>query len=440
MRSPTLHTRLVLCLAFALCGCSVVVGAPPSELFCIAPAPGEEDPCPGDQRCVGGLCRSVVCEPLPGEICNGRDDDCDFAVDEGLDVDVDGDRYVACNALEEALEDCDDTDPQVFPHEAGRDSRGDVQRQFEPCNGRDDDCNPATTETDGCADDEVCYRPPGETKVACYPLVDCRTTGGSICGMGTFCGPEGRCLPEMAGMECTPGTRDPRCGQGRYCDDDGRCVDTRPIGTPCRSGVECATDTCFPNEAFGLPGGGGFCGVSCCTSRDCEDGFACLVPGTGARSCFPAGLVPGVAACSINSDCGDRRCRALSSGPGARSQCEDPGLLAGPGDFCVDNGWCSSGICTPFTCSAVCRTHADCGDGGCTYTRRSPTVPHCVAAQGRGETGATCGAGCRDGLCLNDRCADACCNDDQCGAARCVPVDNAGWEMRCAPISVDAPG
>jgi hypothetical protein len=439
MRRATALGLGSLALACALAGCSAIVGASPGEIYCIAPLPGEEDPCPGEQRCMAGVCRVFNCEPLPGELCNGVDDDCDLAVDEGLDVDGDGDRYVACNTDEPSLEDCDDGNPLVFPHEAGRDSRGDAPPDFEPCNGRDDDCNPSSTEADGCGGGEVCYRPPTETALACYPIADCRTTGGSICGSGTFCGPEGRCVAEMMGMECTPLTRDSRCQDGRYCNAEGLCVDTLTIGAPCTSAVECASDTCFPNAAFGLPGAGGFCGISCCSNSDCVDGFACLVPGTGARSCYPAGLVTGTPVCSHDEDCGGDRCRALAGGLGSRSQCQSPGIRQDPGGFCpMDNSWCGSGICFDYACAEVCQTSADCGDGaGCVYTSRSPTVPHCVNRDlGPGRTGESCGAGCRDGLCWNDVCADTCCNDDQCSVGRCIPVDNAGWEMRCVPISV----
>jgi subtilisin family serine protease len=56
------------------------------------------------------------------EILNGKDDDCDGAVDEGTVVDADGDGSPAGA-------DCDDADPLVFPGAA------------ETCNGVDDDCD-----------------------------------------------------------------------------------------------------------------------------------------------------------------------------------------------------------------------------------------------------------------------------------------------------------
>lgn len=421
-----------------LTACSALVAEPPDEIFCVL-TPEGEDPCPEGLECIDALCQTPrTCTPLPAELCNGVDDDCDTWVDEGLEVDVDGDSYLACNSRAPTLVDCDDAAPLVFPHEPGRDSRGDAANQYEPCNGRDDDCNASTTETDGCGMGEVCYRPPAESAVSCFPIADCRTTGGSICGMGTFCGPEGRCLPEMMGMECTPLTRDSRCQTGSYCNAEGTCVDTLTIGAACTSSVECASSLCFPNTAFGLPGPGGFCGQSCCTNGDCGLGFSCFTPGTGARSCLPSDRVTEAPVCSRDSDCGGDRCRAVGVDGGSRSQCSDPGIRLGNGSFCPnDNSWCASGICWNYECSGVCQTNEDCGGGGCTYTNRSPTVPHCVSVDlGPGGTGDTCAMGCRDNLCWNDVCADACCTDDQCSVGRCIPVDNRGWEMRCVSVSV----
>lgn len=445
-RSPARSRALALRLSVASLGavglgaCSAIVAVPPGPVHCEIV---DADPCPEGERCLGGVCVEDNCVPGPAELCNGTDDDCDLLIDEGLDQDADGDHYVACNFANPLLQDCDDTNGLIFPHETGRDSRGDAPSGFEPCNGRDDDCNPMTTEADGCDGGEVCYRPPSEPALACYPIADCRTTGGSICGPGTYCGADGRCTVEMMGMECTPLTRDARCQSGNYCDATGACTDTLAIGQPCTSSVECASDTCFPNAAFGLPGAGGFCGVACCTNSDCVDGYSCLVPGTGARSCYPSGLVTGEPACSHDEDCGGRRCRALSGGLGARSQCSDPGIRQDPGGFCLDNSWCASGICFNNECVEVCQTHADCGSGNaCAYSSVSPTVPHCVPYMvGSGTTGDNCGRGCQDALCWNDVCADACCTDDQCTSGRCIPIDNSGWEMRCVAVSVaSSPG
>ncbi len=430
-------------LALSVGGCSAIVGLPPGAVLCQPGATPEEDPCPDDQRCIDGECRRYDCEMRP-EICNDTDDDCDMRVDEMLEVDADEDSYLACNARNMELQDCDDTNPMVFPHQAGMDWRGDVPAGYEPCNGRNDDCNDDTTEADGCASGEVCYRPPAEAALACYPIADCRTTGGSICGPGTFCAPDGRCTIEMMGMECTPLTRDPRCQADSYCNAAGECVPTRPLGEGCTSAIECASGLCFESRLFGLTASVSFCGQSCCTDADCGSGFRCFVPGTGARSCLPEGMVSAVAACGHDDDCPGQRCRALGDGARVRSQCS-PSSGGGLGSLCWSNSDCGSGICDPL-CSIVCRRTADCDGGGgtlgCGYSDGAPTVPHCLLRDGPGTSGDSCSSGCVDGRCWNDQCADACCTDEHCPVGyRCAVIDYGGPEMRCIPLSVGgAPG
>jgi len=101
----------------------------------------------------GNDCDDLDPEVRPGRVerCNGRDDDCDGSRDEdAIDplpffVDNDGDGHGAGEAvlrcegdtagLASTDDDCDDSDPDVFP------------QAIERCNGRDDDC-------DGVPDDE----------------------------------------------------------------------------------------------------------------------------------------------------------------------------------------------------------------------------------------------------------------------------------------------
>jgi hypothetical protein len=63
--------------------------------------------------------------PGATEGCDGVDNDCNDEIDEGFDVDVDG--YKTCTG------DCNDNNPTVNP------GASEIS-----CNGKDDDCNPAT--------------------------------------------------------------------------------------------------------------------------------------------------------------------------------------------------------------------------------------------------------------------------------------------------------
>jgi gliding motility-associated-like protein len=105
------------------------------------------------------------------EICNGLDDDCDFAIDEDFDLDFDG--FTSCNG------DCDDNNASVYPGAP------------ELCDGLDNDCDAdidegvqltfyADTDGDGFGDNAT-------TVLACTPPAgfvtdntDCDDTNNAI--------------------------------------------------------------------------------------------------------------------------------------------------------------------------------------------------------------------------------------------------------------------
>ncbi len=138
---------------------SFVVGAPDLDgggQVYVYPGPTEAD-ADGDGSPASQDCDDAdpANRPFSDEYCDGKDNDCDGQVDEGLgtvayedwDGDGFGDASTVCCACDEAHSasvggDCDDDDASVYPG------------AVEVCNGVDDDCNGVVD--DGITAAEVC--------------------------------------------------------------------------------------------------------------------------------------------------------------------------------------------------------------------------------------------------------------------------------------------
>ncbi len=158
---------------------AVDMAAPPDAAPDAAPNP---DAAPPDQG-------PPPCDPVP-ERCNGLDDDCDEAVDEGYDVDAPcGQGVGACRAVARVV--CAEDGTATCPAVAGA-PRGEL------CNGLDDDCDGRTDEDydadgDGAprCEADVCAACPVEDPEVCRALCD-----GQDCrdeNLGVFPAAEDRC-------------------------------------------------------------------------------------------------------------------------------------------------------------------------------------------------------------------------------------------------------
>ena len=166
---------------------------------CLSP----DDPCVGVHCSAGTTCQHGSCmqaDLCEGVVCPNPGDTCQAGECVSGAADVDGDGFIA-------RDDCDDSNSLVHPGSA------------EACNGRDDDCDAATTDgADECLD--LCCGPGPSCQECCEP---------EQCGDGDF---------DCTGFVCV-------CS-GRMC--DGTCVREAGccVASDCGTGEwECNDYQCF---------------------------------------------------------------------------------------------------------------------------------------------------------------------------------------------------
>jgi N-acetylneuraminic acid mutarotase len=210
----------------------------------------------------GGDCNdsNPAISPAAPEVCDHFDENCDGALDDGF-PNVDGDGYAACI-------DCNDMDFHIYPGAP------------ESCNGKDDDCNSVVDD----GGDALCDSNPGD----CFHGT-CGGSSGCLSGnepLGTPCNDANGCTQTDTcnGSGTCTGSNPVACTPLDSCHNAGTCSPAsglcsnpaKPMGTPCEDGDPCTMmETC---NILAVCGGGAptdldFDGHSpaACGGDDCND-------------------------------------------------------------------------------------------------------------------------------------------------------------------------
>jgi hypothetical protein len=369
----------------------------------------------GIRRCVAGM---LLCEGGTGpsaEICNGLDDDCDGAVDEGLGVGA------PCGS------DVGECSPGVQVCRGGAITcEGQITPTDEVCNALDDDCDGEVDE--GITLDTAC----GSDVGVCVAGLEQCVGGRQVC-VGEV--PAGReacdCSdndcdgetdePPSSGTLCPPGSECVECGCSRACEIT-EFGSTCPSGrTPFMRGSECfcveprCDDTACATQTVEVGGtvrcAPGTDGVPVCSCRN----NACTFPCEGV-------VCAGGTVCQPDTGiCVEDNCRGLGCPSGqvcdpATGACGvDPCMTA----MCAADEACRDGTCETSCSTVTCPSGQRCTRGTCVVDRcadvRCPSGQRCDADTGTCGADPCAGITCR----MGEVCIDGACAADPCNALRC---------------------
>ncbi len=240
----------------------------------------------------------------------------------------------------------------------------------ELCNGRDDDCDAAVDDGAACAsgfacENGVCVFSSCGPEVPCREGYDCVAGACKLtaCGSGGACAPGtvcdfGSCSDPCTGITCGAGSTCAGgfctggacyavgCPAGAIC-QDGACVadpcggQICPSGTFCRQGdcvQACAFVTCGPSEACDADG---FCAPDPCAGKTCSPSLTCVNGACVADDCV--GIACGQGQQCLAGTCQDDPCAGISCPAG---QCRDGQCFAvrkpaaGAGEAADGGGGC----------------------------------------------------------------------------------------------------
>ena len=436
---------------------------------------------------VNGVCKGVrLCAPdglsactaaAVEEVCNGLDDDCDGAVDEGLCDDSNACTQDACDGV---AKNCGHV---ASPGSC--DADGNLCTEGDACT--DGVCKPGAKKS--CDDGNPCTVDACDPATGCTQVVDdgaqCSDDNG--CTVGDAC-KSGACKPGSA-KACPPGDAcnaagcTPATGQcfvnakadAAPCDDSNACTNGDlctggqcggKAGT-CDDGNGCTQDGCKPaTGCFHLPTttlcddgdactGGDVCGGGKCSGtlknvlKVCDDGNACTQDNCDPKTGCVSKNVDG-SPCDDGNPCTKDLCSGgLCQGNdnGACSCQKDVDCLKeDDGNACNGTLYCDNSVPGKYACKVKQGTIVTCstsGDGPCTATSCDPPTGKCTgkpAVDGKGcdADGSVCTVGdaCAAGACKPGK-ALGCDDGNACTDDACSPKDGCTHTANSSPCNAD---
>ncbi len=267
-------------------------------------------------KCVNGKWGSCLGGKVPTEICNGKDDNCDGNIDEGLSracTTKCGKGTQAC--IQGDWSTC--TAPQPSP---------------ELCDGVDNNCDGIIDNGASCSGKcvgGVCYR---KCTQECPQGFVC---SNNLC-IAKVCRPACKADATCLYGYCVPkDCRKPngKCASGQLCDNSGQCVKNPCLGVKCGAGLYCKNGQCRVSCEK----------VSCPTGQNCQNGKCTPDPCAATK-------------CPSSQICFEGRCFPKTC----------------PAKACSSGLTCLKGACVIDRCkNLTCPTGQTCSSGEC-YGPKGP--------------------------------------------------------------------
>jgi hypothetical protein len=318
---------------------TIVCNTAQDAAVCVLSAPGQTadaEKCNSlDDDCDGAVDEGLDCDMVPcthtgGEVCNGQDDDCDTKIDEA-------DPAIG-NACGDNVGECRPGTTRCVLGTLR--CIGGATPMTEQCNGKDDDCNGKIDDNAPCPGDSACIEGAcrnrcGGSEFSCPVAQQCKR---SEVYHGDFCVPSACAL----------------CKSTERCENDV-CVDPCK-GVSCTGGLICLRGECRDCNVAGCPSGqlcyDGTCQENLCDSQSCGK----------SAFCFNGACVP---------QCDDMRCpsgqRCNEAGVCERDACA--GVACETGKVCRE-GHCEDDPCRSMGCpfGQTCAAEVACVPDPCTVT------------------------------------------------------------------------